>query len=463
MAKFQSMAESNETITRVRIDAGQAVQEAGKVVAAHKEMGQAAQQAGKGAAEGGQAAQKAGQQAREGGGGFREMGRSVKDVATSFLGFTSAAGGIIFAIRAIGQAASDSLRAVTSLGNSLRDLANNVGGKRAGELKDSANQLALQYHLGSTGRNNLIAATTSISDLVAPRQLSQLQASLGRLMGVERNLNPNDTAEMLAALTAQGMSTDQAADTAGTLLSSHFDPKEISTILQKSGQGGMDLLPLLLASRKTGLVGNTRGQATSLLARLMAPGELPGLPSKQLMMLGVKANMSASQRLEYLLGNAPQLGRIKIESAIGAENMGAFEAMLRAQQVGLVPQAQRELANGGSLAEMEAQQAANPSIVLANSAADDELTRQLKKENGAVAGAGLLISRANTWAAGQPGGLGNPALGWAQAASAAIAPGLPVAGEVRSLGRNVINYIGTQYNQASPYQEVKPASNRVGE
>lgn len=314
----------------------------------------------------------------------------------SWASWTVVVSAAVAVVTDITRTASQAAEAVKSLGNELKTLAVNQGGKAADETIKDINAIARTQSLSVSERNELIGAAGTLTDLnpnTPQTALREQLTNIARLRKVAGNAagSGSDAASLLVTAQAKtGFSSGEAADQLGALMTSGFDQKTLGDLYRR---GDQDLIAAVYGARGKGL---DLGRAASSLPQIMGAldrRDAQGKLTPDLMAAGVNDDMNTVQRLQAVQ-KASQAGLItpaqKLSLLGGYEAQDVTGPLLQASSPQAIAAAKAEI-QATTLTGLEGRRGSSRYVQAADRAAQRELVDQVTLEESYLAPAGEFI------------------------------------------------------------------------
>lgn len=375
---------ADEIKQKITVEADEAVRNVNKLSAAEKGMADETRKvddAARGAAD-----------------GLDQKGQSVVAMATKIAASVASLQVFLKVVTDIEERAKGAAAAVAELGESSKGLSVNVGGELANEVVDQITAISADNKFGPGDRDELIEATTAITDLRDDQTKPQLvnfaknAALLKRVTGI----GGKQAALTIQAIAANfGVSDDIAVDAAANLINSGFDPAGVQR-LATSG-AGKDFASLTLASRAEGVnLQRSSRQVNALVENLLKTDE-SGNVAKPLADVGVTDEMIAFERFEFL-AEGLESGRIpeaQFRAIVGGQATAeVVPGFLKAiGKPGVFQAAQRAMFDPRSAENQLARLQDNPKVRAAERAKLRELMVQVSLEESSMSGVGESIAQ----------------------------------------------------------------------
>lgn len=403
----------------------------------------------------GNATDRAGDQADRAANQQRELADSTRGAGSGVRGLTGRLRGLVGAIGAavaagfslisvingIRDASREARQSQDELGESVRGLAANVGGGNADTIVRSSNEAALRESLGPEGRDSLIAAATTLTDLRGDLSPADLAERINQLATLRRATGVGGTpaVELLQSFESRlGLTGEDAVNQATGLLNAGLAPNVLTSIVERAGEvGGPELLDLLFAVRDQVNLASS-GEAINSIVGALNRRDASGTLDPALAQLGITDDQSLVQRLG-VIGSAFESGSInegQFQQALGGtEGLRLGPALAREVAAGLDDDRAERLA---ITAVGQIQNILGSRFVRANeSVNDEELRLQIAQENSRLAALNQAEQGFGTLFAEQGGG--NAIVGF-------FAPGVALEPEERERQRARAEAIRVQSN-----------------
>jgi|GEM_PF-5903142 len=284
-------------------------------------------------------------------------------------------------------------KSVADLGNQINALAVNQGGQVADQTIKDINAIARLQDLGVAGRNELINAASTITDLTPGISQGELRDQLGRVARIRRVAGESagsgaDAAVLLQTAQAQTqLAPDAVADQVAAFLTSGFDNQTLADLYRRGDQG---LMAAVYGARDQGLNLKRSASAIPQIVGALDRRDEYGRLSKDLSGLGITESMSTVERLQAI-GRATEEGRIntaRLTSLLGGQS--ALEVALPLLQASRPDVLQRSLAEiqSTTLSSLEARRGQSRFVQAADRAAARGLRDQLALEESNLASLG---------------------------------------------------------------------------
>jgi hypothetical protein len=405
------MAE-NEIKYRVSADADQAQRELRKTAKETQQLGKVtdrtgdvAERAARQQRELAQQTERAGHKASNTGRRFSglrdQLGKlrgSIGKVAAGWASFAAAGTGALLLLRDIAQTAREAKDAMIELGNAQKSLATNVGGQRADALRGDINRIARAKGLGKQGRNALIQAATTATDLDPTLTNTQIlnrvrgTASLSRATGFD----PGNAFQAANALSENlEIPFGRAVDQAALLGTSGFSARGITQAGERfAGLDGREVLSMMMAARQN-IDPNTISEGLNTLRNALTRRGPEGKLAEELRKLGLSGDQSFVDKIRTLATGMEtgRIGKGELQAIGGTRAQGVLKAFARS--VENLPEARRSL-DTASVGQIVQRQLTSDAVRAAERARRRELRSQTALEESGMGGAAESAAEAQT-------------------------------------------------------------------
>jgi hypothetical protein len=432
---------------RISADADQAQRELRKTAKDTKQLGtvtdrtgDVAERAARQQRELGQQTQRAGRKAGDAGrrmGGLRSQLDKLRSagakVAAGWASMAAAGAGVALILRDIAQNAREARDALIEVGKAQKGLSTNIGGQRADELRSDINRIAKDKALGVQGRDALIQAATTATDLdpsLTDTQILQRvrgTASLSRATG----FSPNRAFQAANALSENlEIPFQRAVDQVAVLGTSGFSARGITQAGERfAGLDGREVLNMMMAAREN-IDPNTISEGLNTLRNALTRRGQDGRLAEGLRNLGLSGDQTFVDKIRTLAAGmeAGRIGSAELQAVGGTRAQGVLKAFARS--VENLPDARRSL-NQGSVEQIVQRQLQSDVVQASERARRRKLRSRLAQEESGMGGAAETASEAQTRL--EEAGGGSAALGAVSETSSGInrmAGGTPTKGSL---------------------------------
>jgi len=314
--------------------------------------------------------------------------------------FLAISGIIIGVFRDITGAVTQARDAMQQLGNTIRGLAANIGGRNADRVVRQVSDAAVEFGFDIAGRNQLlgtIGALTDINPDLNPTQLRTAVTQFGQLQRATGVTGEQAVSVTRALQSTVGLGQQQAIDVAAVLLNAGLGAQTIVDVAERSGSASAsDFLALAFEARSEGDI-NRIGRSLPSLIGALSQREEDGRLSENLRAAGARDDQTPFQRFRTIFGNfeAGAIDRGLFERATGgAQQARVVEVLGRA--LPRVGRGRAALADAAVQAEIDRLVESEFVSFAERQNAQELRVRVAEERNRIAAGVGQAVGEAQT-------------------------------------------------------------------